>query len=205
MADSKPFGVQAELFPSGNALSRLYFDLVNRWHTLSPPLVWAAAVEQLPPSRGGLEAQIEHLGLVNCFQWHLEDACRDHYDDEPLLGRLKYQIDRSNRRRVLAIDAIDETVVARLGQAKPAAPVSRLALVTPGALLDRLVILALKRYHAPERADAAGVLPLLEEQIADLCQGIDQTMEALFLGQLRLKFYRTVKLYGTNPEREAEG
>ena len=68
--------------------------------------------------------------------------------------------------------------------------------------MDRLSILVLKRYHArgvdPEKlASGLQTVMLLEEQITDLCTGIDEFIQDLRDGRLCLKVYRTVKLYGS--------
>jgi len=186
--------------PSGRAMSELLRAVVSGWHELDPPLDWDAVERMHPADDRLLAALIARVGLINCFQWHLEDECRAHYEHPPVLARLKHAIDASNRRRVSAIDEIDRRIADGLEPRGPAS--ARLAVVTPGALIDQLSILELKRYHADVRRRAdpaadAGVVSLLGEQIDDFCAAIDDLARELAAGERRLKFYRTVKLYGS--------
>jgi hypothetical protein len=180
-------------------MADLLRDIVRWWHERDAPLDWDAVERAWPPGDDrGFAAHVARVGLINCFQWHLEDECRAQYEVPLALARLKHAIDASNRRRVSAIDEIDRRVAGRLagggrGSARP-------AVVTPGALIDQLSILELKRYHAdarrrtdPAAADAVGPLT---EQIDDYCAAIDELVRELVAGERRLKFYRTVKLYG---------
>ncbi|MGH2537025.1 MAG: DUF4254 domain-containing protein, partial [Candidatus Promineifilaceae bacterium] len=189
-----------ELLPRAALMADCFRDLVARWHRLAPPLVWPAVVELLPPACAHLGGRIERLGLINCFQWHLEDECRACYAQEAAVGQLKYEIDRSNGRRVRAIDEIDEAILPRLRPGLSELAGAPIALVTPGALVDRLAILALKEHHAAERGDGAARLAQLEEQTADLCLGMDALMAELVAGRQRLKFYGTLKFYGSQPD-----
>jgi Protein of unknown function (DUF4254) len=177
--------------PPARDLAAACARLVEQWHRRTPPLEWDAAHATLPVRDDWIGAT-ERLSLINCFQWHLEDDCRAAYDDAQRLAELKREIDESNRRRVGAIDAIDSRMTAELdgATADPTAPV---ALVTPGALLDRISILELKRFHAP----APDVVSRLEEELADVCDGLDRLVASLVARETRLKVYGIVKLYGT--------
>jgi hypothetical protein len=186
--------------PPGNEMAVLLDGVVVQWHTDEPPLNWESTTSRFPADLSSLRGQIEHLGLINCYQWHLEDACRMNYDSYEILGKLKVRIDRSNQRRVNMIDEIDSTIYQELRQ--PESKSAPLALVTPGNLVDGLSILVLKRYHTAireriEAGESFKVSAILQEKIYNLCEGIDELIQDLYTGRRKLKFYRTVKLYGT--------
>jgi hypothetical protein len=194
MSDSAGLGI-----PSAEAAASLVRVVNDRWHQLRPPLDWDASVTALGDGGNSVDALIADLGLVNCFQWHLEDACRSVYQEPEKLAPIKHEIDRSNGRRVRLIDAIDQRIAAQLeafrGDTGP--PKARIALALPGHLLDRLSILELKRYHA--RSSSNDLVGLLDEQVDDLCQGIDELIGDLLAGTTRIKLYPTVKLYSGSP------
>lgn len=100
--------------PSGDAMTELLRTVIRRWHEIEPPLEWTAVERACPAGDGSLGACIAHVGLINCFQWHLEDECRAHYERPSVLAQLKHAIDASNRRRVLAIDEIDRRIADAL-------------------------------------------------------------------------------------------
>jgi hypothetical protein len=169
----------------------------DAWHAMRPELDWDAAVTAFSDrvDQGG----VGRLGLVNCFQWHLEDASRAARHDAAEVARLKEEIDRSNGRRVRTVDAINlelADAIARFGA--EVWPDARIVLATPGELLDRLSILELKRCHALRRSDRA-LADVLGEQIDDLCLGMDDLVDDLRCLRVRMKIYPTVKLYGAAP------
>lgn len=174
--------------PSAEALSRACADVIVRWHEREPALDWNAAQASIRIDGDGLLAETARLCLVNCFQWHLEDECRDCYDDHERIAALKHAIDASNARRVRRIDELDARILAEVG-----APgeTGTLALVTPGNLLDRISILELKHHHA--RGDTAGGIV---EQLNDVRQGLDALLADIAAGRLRVKLYGTTKIYG---------
>jgi hypothetical protein len=186
---------------SASEMTQTFQEVIQRWHQLQPSLDWEATELLFPQETTTLAGKIQRLGLINCFQWHLEDECRVSYSSQAVLADLKSRIDLSNHRRVKAIDGIDAAIQQRLPQDGHYGQAARIALVTPGSLIDRLSILELKRYHAyiidPAKLASARVsVELLEEQISDLCAGIDEFFDDLLDGRQRLKVYRTVKLYG---------
>ncbi len=170
------------------------------WHAKEPALNWETASDLLKPDHASLNGRIAHLGLINCFQWHLEDACRDNPTSYPVLGRLKLKIDRSNQRRVECIDALDELCLRELRNRRPEPEQAPPTLFTPGNLIDQLSILELKRFHAEQRFQSSSpdtnMLSVLEMQSRHLCEGFDRLMDDLMSGRLRLPLYTTVKLYG---------
>jgi hypothetical protein len=190
--------------PSGKQISVLFKQLIKRWHKNEPALDWGITQDRFPQNLASFEGKIAQLGLINCFQWHLEDECRSNYDSFEMLARLKHAIDQSNHRRIEMIDEIDNEVSASLLELRQETQDARLALVSPGNIIDRLSILELKLFHVLANAAGNGpmgenrVAELLEDQIQDVCIGFDELIDDLSTGRLRLKFYRMVKLYGSN-------
>jgi len=190
--------------PSGKEISLLFKQLIKRWHQNEVDLEWDNAQDRFPQDLTSFEGKTAQLGLINCFQWHLEDECRSNYDSFETLARLKHAIDQSNHRRIKMIDEIDNEVSASLLELRQETPEARLALVSPGNIIDRLSILELKLFHVLAHAARNGqmgdnhVAEVLNEQIQDVCTGFDELMDDLSAGRLRLKFYRMVKLYGSD-------
>ena len=178
------------LIPAHEVIAQVR-DVVERWHRLDPVLDWKVVEPMFPADFDQWEGQVTWLSLVNCYQWHLEDACRSSYQDLRQLGRLKLAIDESNQRRVQGIDAIDRRVARDLSSLQPDGSHAPVCLVTPGNVIDRLSILELKRYHMPVPAGVA-------EQIDDLCEGFDALVRALTCGQQRFAFHSTQKVYGAH-------
>jgi hypothetical protein len=191
--------------PSGKDISLLFKELIKGWHQNEPALEWDLTLDRFPQDLASFEGKAVRLGLINCFQWHLEDECRSNYDSFEMMAHLKHAIDQSNHRRVKMIDEIDDQVSQSLFGLHLDTPQTRLALVSPGNVIDRLSILELKLFHVLARAAGNGSMEeyqlakLLEEQIQDVCTGFDELMDDLMAGRLRLKFYRIVKLYGSKP------
>lgn len=177
------------MLPPAAELAATCERVVRAWHELAPELDWRAASSAFPVGGAGWTDAVARLCLINCFQWHLEDASRAAYADAERLARLKREIDASNQRRVACIDELDARLLDELGApADGAAPV---AVTTPGNVLDRISILALKRAHAgAERA------AMLDEQLADACDGLDRLVADLAAARQRLRRHRTLKLYG---------
>jgi hypothetical protein len=194
MSDSAGLGI-----PSAETAATLVRVVNDRWHQLRPPLTWEVCRTTLGDGGTSVGALIADLGLVNCFQWHLEDACRSVYQEPEKLAPIKHEIDRSNGRRVRLVDALDQQIAARLRafHGGTSSSKAKIALVLPGHLLDRLSILELKRYHA--QGSRGDVVDLLNEQIHDLYLGIDELIGDLVAGTVRIKLYPTVKLYGGTP------
>lgn len=175
--------------PTAGDLAAVCRELIDAWHREEPPLDWPAVCAAFAGGDGGWPDAVARLCLINCFQWHLEDASRAAYSDALRLAELKREIDASNGRRVRWIDELDERLLEELGVTGDGpAPV---AAVTPGNLLDRITILELKRCHAERDLRA-----MLDEQVGDACDALDRLVADLACARQRVKRYRTVKLYG---------
>lgn len=173
---------------------------VRAYHDASLP---APAGE--PRASAELWRAIEDNHRCNCRLWEEEDLARRRNVPDSEIAANKRAIDRHNQSRNDAIEAIDECLLALLAGAKPR-PNARLSSETPGAMIDRLSILALKIYHMRlqtlrEDAGRAHVeacrakLARLEEQRADLAGCLDRLLEECARGEARFKLYRQFKMY----------
>jgi hypothetical protein len=151
---------------------------------------------------------IEENNHYNFLLWHEEDIARIKDIDPLRMVNAKRNIDKFNQLRNNAIEKIDEWMLTFLAVNND----SKLAMhsETPGMMMDRLSIMALKRYHMFEettRLDASiehkskcsYKVMVLDEQISDLANCLRQVLQQLYMGELKLKVYRQFKMYN-DPE-----
>ena len=143
---------------------------------------------------------------ANFELWHEEDKARAPEAADAEIARVKQAIDGLNQRRNDLVEKMDLWLMERLEQ-DAAAP---LHSETPGLMIDRLSILALKIYHTREEAHRRSAteehrlrnverLALLEEQREDLAGCLDALWAEVLQGTRRFKLYRQMKMYN-DPE-----
>ena len=148
---------------------------------------------------------IEENNQWNFMLWHEEDIARIKDIDPLRIVEAKRNIDRYNQARNNAMEKIDEWILQRL-HGLHIQPDARLHSETPGMMIDRLSIMALKRYHMAEeteRSDATeehkrkchDKVLVLDEQIADLNNCLVDILARLEKGELQFKVYRQLKMY----------
>jgi hypothetical protein len=158
------------------------------------------------------EDKIEWLVAVtrqhraNYDLWHIEDEARAPGLIDTQVAEIKRSVDRTNQRRN---DLAEELDVALLNWLEPKGlpnPVAPLHSESPGLMIDRLSILALKIYHTREEAGRADApaghaernrqrLAILEEQRADLAACLEAMWRETLAGTRRFKLYRQLKMY----------
>jgi hypothetical protein len=143
---------------------------------------------------------------ANFDLWHIEDEARAPRVSDAELAAVKRRIDQTNQLRNDLAEELDRKLLEWLearGLLKAAAP---LHSESPGLIIDRLSILALKIYHTreeTERKDAPeghaernlARLRVLEEQRADLADCLDALWRDTVSGTRRFKLYRQMKMY----------
>ena len=164
------------------------------------------------PGEGAPWEAIEANHRFNARLWREEDlARRTHVPDAEIVAN-KRAIDVLNQQRNDAVERIDAQIHAALEGAMRGA--ARQHSETPGMMVDRLSILALKCRAmggevARRDADPAHVarsrekLAILSEQRADLARCLDALLEDCAAGRAWFRLYRQFKMYNdaaTNPE-----
>ena len=125
--------------------------------------------------------------------------------DDAVLAAVKRSIDASNARRVRTIEVFDVEVMGLLARADLPVAAAPLHSESPGSIVDRIGVLALKLYHiraelstAGGTADEAalhGRLESIGEQMQDLSGCLDRLFREIAAGERRIKLYRQVKVY----------
>ncbi len=186
--------------PSIAELVDLQSSLTAVWHQSEP----VATGE-------GLLRLLSENHLRNFSLWHEEDIARR--DDLPAerIKQAKRAIDRFNQQRNNFIEDMDKLLIPALMPFNPDSPQHS---ETPGMILDRLSILALKEYHMQEetlREDASeehrekcsAKLRIIVEQRNDLARALETLIAELRAGRRRIKVYYQFKMYNDpslNPE-----
>lgn len=192
--------------PSFAAVAPVLDEVIERWHAAELGAGgWPDVVAAVPPREPeGWARMVEQLQLINTFQWHEEDRSRAHGAGDVVLAAVKRSIDDSNRRRVQAVDRLDAVIHAgfsALGVIEPGAPLNS---ESPGSIIDRLSVLALKAWHAAEAVVEAAPaerramqdrLAMIREQQRDLGGCLDDLLQGIRRGRVGLKLYRQIKLY----------
>src|SRR5664280_1041021 len=96
---------------------------------------------------------------ANFDLWHIEDEARTPGVTDACLADVKRRIDRTNQQRNDLAEELDRALLDHLaarGLPEPSAP---LHSESPGLIIDRLSILALKIYHTREEADRRDAPP----------------------------------------------
>ena len=169
--------------------------------------LWHREIPALPAeSSGQLLDAVAAQHLANFELWHLEDQARDPEAADQEIAAVKREVDRVNQRRNDLTEICDTVLLAALDHEKLPDPDAELHSESPGLILDRLSILALKIFHTREeiaRADApAGHaernrerLAILAAQRTDLAGCLDRLWQQIVAGQRRFKVYRQLKMY----------
>lgn len=155
------------------------------------------------PSEQGLLGLIEAEHHCNFELWHEEDKARRDDRGHEYVYRAKRSIDGWNQQRNDGIEKIDRWLAERLPEFADGTPMNS---ETPGMIIDRLSILALKEYHMAEEAerdDAAAAhrarcaekLAVIRRQRADLGQALDELLHAVESGARGFRVYYQFKMY----------
>ena len=179
------------MLTTGHDLHARQTEWVRSWRQGQPLAPFAAT-----PFAEALLA----LQTCNVALWDLEDQARNPRTSEAEVGGLKRQIDIQNLKRVKAINAIDACLVQDFLSADFVRPEAapEINTETPGQILDRLSILALKIYHGEGISTDSGrsAVSQMKAQTDFLCHRLTQLLEALknnrllFFPSLQFKIYQ---------------
>ena len=179
-----------------NKVDSLQLELVEKWHS-QPPGV----------SESGLSGLIERQHSQNYLLWHEEDIARDPSVDEHEIARVKRSIDRLNQKRNDLIEQVDEAIIKMLCEDGITMDKNLPAnSETPGSIMDRCSIMALKIYHMREQTfrddvdrnhhqHSSGKLEILSSQRKDLFICLYQLIDEIIEGKRQFKVYRQFKMY----------
>lgn len=187
---------------SAEAIVELHDRKTHNWHH-----------EQLDADSAPFtQASGEWLNLVarqhqaNFRLWHIEDEARTPAATDSELANVKRRVDSVNQERNDLAEELDRTLLAWLQNQSLPNPKSPLHSESPGLIIDRLSILALKIYHTREETERSDAPPghsernrdrlrILEEQRADLARCLDILWRDTLNGTRRFKLYRQLKMY----------
>jgi hypothetical protein len=182
---------------SAAAIVSLQDQLTQSWHSTpdlidNPPDQWLALVAR------------QHR--ANFDLWHIEDEARTPKASDAQLADVKRRIDSTNQHRNDLAEELDRTLLDWLAPQKLPHEKAPLHSESPGLIIDRLSILALKIYHTREEAERPDAstehaernharLLILEEQRTDLARCLDILWREAMAGSRRFKLYRQLKMY----------
>ncbi len=193
---------------SANEITNLHDQRTRSWHheqadpaetaPTSPHTTHQIAAEWL------LLVARQHL--ANIELWHTEDEARAPGVTDAELARVKRRVDRTNQLRNDLAEELDRALLASLESQRLPNPAAPLNSESPGMIIDRLSILALKIYHTREEAERPDAPPghaernrerlaILDQQRADLAGCLDQLWRETLQGAKRFKIYRQLKMY----------
>ena len=152
-----------------------------------------------------LEQILYDKNWIDTVQWHLEDIIRDENIDPVKALEIKRRIDASNQKRTDLVEFIDSWFLNKYKNTTPNAD-AKINTETPAWAVDRLSILALKVYHMDLEANRASAsdehrnkcqmkLNTLLEQKKDLSSAIDQLLNDIENGLVKIKTYKQMKMY----------
>jgi len=185
-----------------SAILSLQRDAIVRWKAL-PEVNFIAE---------GFLALVEKNHAFNYQLWHAEDKARREDKGYEFVYHAKRAIDGFNQQRNDCMEAIDDWVTDALMPASPEhCPVLS---ETPGMMIDRLSILALKHYHMEaqtkredvddaHRDACASKLRIIDVQQQQLARCLDELLQETKQKIRTFRTYRQCKMYNDaalNPE-----
>ena len=183
--------------PSLPAIPALHDEAIERWHA-NPGSIEGVA--------GELEALIVRQHRANFELWHIEDAARAPGISDAALAETKRAIDRVNQRRNDLTEACDALLLSLLAPHGLPHADAELHSESPGLMIDRLSILALKLFHTREELQRPGApaghgernrerLAILAAQRDDLALALDRLWRRVLAGEQGFRVYRQLKMY----------
>jgi hypothetical protein len=183
-------------------ITRLHADCIRFWKK----------EENVKLQQNDLLGLVEQNHAFNFQLWHAEDRARREDQGYEFVYRAKREIDHCNQQRNNRMEAIDEIIYTALKP--PASTACPVHSETPGMMIDRLSILALKSYHMGLQVVRKGVsgdhqqacrdkLKVIEEQKTQLELCLDELLLEVQNKTRTFRVYHQFKMYNDpalNPE-----
>ena len=157
-----------------------FYDTAMLWHREEPAVSADGA---------GIAAKALQLHALNFALWHHEDAVRRPGAHDHEVARRKRCIDDVNARRNVAIEDIDASLLDGIDLY----PNALLHTETPGTIVDRLSVLALRIVHTNGADQSGARRAVLDAQYDDLFSGLGQLLARMRAGEVRFTLYRQFK------------
>jgi len=166
--------------------------LTEKWHHEEPAAIGS-----------GFALLVAENHLRNFSLWHEEDVARRNDLGAERVMQAKRAIDASNQQRNNFIEEMDKVLVAELQPKESGVPRNS---ETPGMMIDRLSILALKEYHMREETERTDVdekhitscsekLARIILQRSDLVRCLTELLEEVEKGTRSFSVYYQFKMY----------
>jgi hypothetical protein len=167
---------------------------------------WHLAPHTEPEPSDPWLAAVARQHRANFDLWHIEDEARALDATDAQIAGVKRRIDPANQLRNDLAEQLDRLLLASLEPHGLPSPHAPLHSESPGLIIDRLSILALKIYHTREEAERPDAPPghaqrnrdrlaILTEQRSDLAACLDALWRETRAGARRFKLYRQLKMY----------
>jgi hypothetical protein len=195
---------------SADAIIDLHSQLARAWHlrqeTPPPADGPGADLDSAAESASNWLDRVARQHRANFDLWHIEDEARAPEATDPELAAVKRRIDQTNQLRNDLAEELDRTLLGWLAPRGLPDAKAPLNSESPGLIIDRLSILALKIFHTREQAERRDAtanhaqrnrdrLAILEEQRNDLAGCLDALWQETLAGTRRFKLYRQLKMY----------
>jgi hypothetical protein len=179
-------------------ITNLHDQMVLLWHQPD-------AANAFPEGNDWL-LRVARQHRANFDLWHIEDEARTPGATDTDLAGVKRRIDTTNQLRNDLAEDLDRVLLDWLAARQLPNPEAAMHSESPGLIIDRLSILALKIYHTREEAGRVVAPPghaernrsrlaILEEQRTDLAHCLDALWRDTLAGTSRFKLYRQLKMY----------
>ena len=166
--------------------------LTENWHHEEPTATGS-----------GFELLVAENHLRNFSLWHEEDVARRNDLGAERVMQAKRAIDAFNQQRNNFIEEMDKVLVAELQPNESGVPKNS---ETPGMMIDRLSILALKEYHMREETEREDVdekhiascsekLARITLQRGDLVRCFEELLDEVKKGTRSFSVYYQFKMY----------
>jgi Protein of unknown function (DUF4254) len=187
---------------SANAIVELHDQQTRAWH--KEPA--GSGDNAIPNVADYWLRSVSRQHRANFDLWHIEDEARTPGITDTELAAVKRRIDQTNQLRNDLAEELDRALLLWLepqGLPNASAP---LHSESPGLIIDRLSILALKIFHTREESQRTDAPPdhtgrnrdrlaILENQRADLAGCLDDLWRETLAGTRQFKLYRQLKMY----------